>query len=83
MARLLFTVWPYPTHLHPFIALAREARLHGHDVAFFTGGDALPVGVSAEFTQREWSAHRAGRVDQRAFLWNAWLLGAWWAANAN
>ena len=47
------------------------------------GGDALPVGVSAEFTQREWSAHRAGRVDQRAFLWNAWLLGAWWAANAN
>jgi MGT family glycosyltransferase len=43
MARLLFTVWPYPTHLHPFIALAREARLRGHEVAFFTGGGALSV----------------------------------------
>jgi MGT family glycosyltransferase len=41
MARLLFTVWPYPTHLHPFIAVAREARRQGHDVAFYTGGAAL------------------------------------------
>jgi UDP:flavonoid glycosyltransferase YjiC (YdhE family) len=41
MARLLFTVWPYPTHLHPFIALALEARSQGHEVAFYTGGDAL------------------------------------------
>jgi MGT family glycosyltransferase len=41
MARLLFTVWPYPTHLHPFIALAREARSRGHQVAFYTGGGAL------------------------------------------
>ncbi|MGC9949905.1 MAG: nucleotide disphospho-sugar-binding domain-containing protein [Bryobacteraceae bacterium] len=43
MARLLFTVWPYPTHLHPFLALALEARSLGHEVAFFTGGDALSV----------------------------------------
>jgi MGT family glycosyltransferase len=43
MARLLFTVWPYPTHLHPFIALAREIRGHGHEVAFYSGGGALPI----------------------------------------
>ena len=43
MARLLFTVWPYPTHLHPFIAVAREARASGHDVAFYTGGGALSI----------------------------------------
>jgi MGT family glycosyltransferase len=43
MSRLLFTVWPYPTHLHPFIALALEARARGHEVAFYTGGGALPV----------------------------------------
>ena len=43
MARLLFTVWPYPTHLHPFLALAREARSLGHEVAFYTGGGAVPV----------------------------------------
>ena len=41
MPRLLFTVWPYPTHLHPFIALAREARARDYEVAFYTGGDAL------------------------------------------
>ncbi|HTQ54992.1 MAG TPA: nucleotide disphospho-sugar-binding domain-containing protein [Bryobacteraceae bacterium] len=43
MARLLFTVWPYPTHLDPFIALAQTMRARGHDVAFYTGGGALPV----------------------------------------
>jgi MGT family glycosyltransferase len=41
MARLLFTVWPYATHLHPFTALALEARARGHDVAFYTGGAGL------------------------------------------
>jgi len=41
MARLLFTVWPYPTHLHPFMALAREVRSRGHEAAFYTGGGAL------------------------------------------
>jgi MGT family glycosyltransferase len=39
MARFLFTVWPYPTHLHPFIALARELRSRGHETAFYSGGD--------------------------------------------
>ena len=43
MARLLFTVWPYPTHLHPFIALARAARARGHDLAFYSGGDGLAL----------------------------------------
>ena len=41
MARLLFTVWPYATHLHPFTALALEARARGHEVAFYTGGAGL------------------------------------------
>jgi MGT family glycosyltransferase len=43
MARLLFTVWPYPTHLHPFIALAQELRGRGHEVAFYSGGQGLAV----------------------------------------
>ncbi|MGA2135247.1 MAG: nucleotide disphospho-sugar-binding domain-containing protein [Bryobacteraceae bacterium] len=43
MARLLFTVWPYPTHLDPFVALAQAVRARGHDVAFYTGGGALPI----------------------------------------
>jgi MGT family glycosyltransferase len=40
MARLLFTVWPFLTHLDPFVALARAARARGHEVAFYTGGEA-------------------------------------------
>jgi MGT family glycosyltransferase len=43
MARLLFTVWPFATHLNPFLALALAARSHGHEVAFYTGGGALSV----------------------------------------
>ncbi len=43
MARLLFTVWPYPTHLHPFIAAARELRSRGHEVAFYSGGSGLAL----------------------------------------
>jgi len=43
MARLLFMVWPFPTHLHPFMALALEARAQGHEVAFYSGGAAVPV----------------------------------------
>lgn len=29
------------------------------------------------FVQRRLAEHRSGRVDQRAFLWNAWMLGQW------
>ena len=41
MPRLLFTVWPFPTHLHAFVALAQEARRGGYEIAFYTGGAAL------------------------------------------
>jgi len=34
-------------------------------------------GLNAKFTQKMLSEHRTGRSDQRAFLWNAWLLGEW------
>jgi asparagine synthase (glutamine-hydrolysing) len=74
----------------PHDVLYRQKKGFGVPVgAWFRQGaltvdcDALPAGLSAEFTQRAWSAHRAGREDQRAFLWNAWLLGAWQAASAN
>ncbi|MFN7992372.1 MAG: hypothetical protein U0Q18_02140 [Bryobacteraceae bacterium] len=41
MARLLFTLWPYPTHIHPFIALARELRERGHEICFYCGGEGI------------------------------------------
>jgi MGT family glycosyltransferase len=38
MARFLFTVWPYPGHIHPNIAIARALVNRGHEPAFYTGG---------------------------------------------
>ena len=64
MARLLFTVWPYPTHLHPFIALALEARALGHDVAFYTGGGALSALAREGFRTFPFHEVDWGRVAQ-------------------
>ncbi len=35
----------------------------------------LPAGLDQRFLQKKAQAHRAGRTDERAFLWNAYLLG--------
>ena len=43
MARFLLTVWPFPSHYFPMIAIARALRERGHDVAFYTGGRARPA----------------------------------------
>ena len=37
MGRFLFTLWPFPGHLHPSIAIAHALRTRGHDVSFYTG----------------------------------------------
>jgi asparagine synthase (glutamine-hydrolysing) len=34
-------------------------------------------GLNASFVRSKLEEHRAGKADQRAFLWNAWLLQAW------
>jgi asparagine synthase (glutamine-hydrolysing) len=33
--------------------------------------------LDGEFVRRKFADHRRGRSDERAFLWNAWLLGQW------
>jgi MGT family glycosyltransferase len=38
MAKYLFTVWPYPGHIHPNVAIAQALASRGHDTAFYTGG---------------------------------------------
>lgn len=42
-------------------------------------GDAS-TGLNPAFVQKKLAEHRAGRADQRAFLWNAWLLDRWQGA---
>jgi MGT family glycosyltransferase len=43
MARFLFTVWPFPGHLYPTIAIAHALRTRGHEVAFYTGTEARSI----------------------------------------
>lgn len=49
MARFLLTVWPYPTHLHPFLALGHRLRERGHEVSFYTGGQGAALVASEGF----------------------------------
>jgi asparagine synthase (glutamine-hydrolysing) len=42
---------------------------------------ASPSGLNAGFIASKLADHQAGRADQRAFLWNTWLLQAWSRAN--
>ncbi|MFQ5741637.1 MAG: glycosyltransferase [Acidobacteriota bacterium] len=43
MAKLLMTVWPFPTHLQPQIAVAHALRERGHDAVFYTAASAAPL----------------------------------------
>jgi asparagine synthase (glutamine-hydrolysing) len=44
-------------------------------------GDIVSVGSSATFIRERAAAHRAGKSDERALLWNAYVLNQW--ANHN
>jgi MGT family glycosyltransferase len=43
MARFLFTVWPFPGHFFPMIPVAATLADLGHETAFYTGREAIPV----------------------------------------
>jgi MGT family glycosyltransferase len=43
VARFLITVWPFPGHVNPGLAVAHALRARHHEVAFYTGRAARPV----------------------------------------
>ncbi len=43
------------------------------------GGDRDWGPLAGDFVRRKFEDHRRGRSDERAFLWNAWLLRHWQA----
>ena len=43
MAKLLFTVWPFAGHVNPAVAVGHALRARGHEVAFYTGTEALSI----------------------------------------
>jgi asparagine synthase (glutamine-hydrolysing) len=71
----------------PHDVLYRPKKGFGSPIgAWFKNGtlpcrDITPVGSSAEFIASRAAAHRAGKSDERALLWNAYVLNQW--ANNN
>jgi MGT family glycosyltransferase len=43
LAKFLFTVWPFPGHVHPDVAIAHALGERGHETAFYTGKSARPT----------------------------------------
>lgn len=50
MARFLCTVWPFPGHLYPTLAVAQALRTRGHEVGFYSGRAARDVIEGEGFT---------------------------------
>lgn len=50
MARFLCTVWPFPGHLYPTLAVAHALRARGHEVAIYSGGAARATVEGEGFT---------------------------------
>jgi asparagine synthase (glutamine-hydrolysing) len=67
----------------PADVLSRKKQGFGVPIgAWFKNGqlgidDAPLASLDSAFVRERLAEHRAGRADQRAFLWNAWLLGQW------
>lgn len=51
MASFLFSLWPFPGHVHPLIAIGLALRSRGHEVAFYTGRKA-EASLAAEGLER-------------------------------
>jgi len=88
MARFLLTLWPYPTHVRPFMAVAQALRRRGHEVAAYTGGDGAAA-FKAEgfrvypFVRTSWPGVQTAverliadrrRIRKLGSLWKAFLI---------
>jgi MGT family glycosyltransferase len=91
MARFLITVWPFPSHYFPLIAIARALRERGHEVAFYSGQRARATVEREGHTWFGFESVDDARVDELLFarteyaswkgplrlasLYKEWLLG--------
>jgi MGT family glycosyltransferase len=91
VARILITVWPFPSHYFPLVAIARAVRERGHEVAFYTGKRARATMEAEGHTWFGFESVDDARVDELLFareryaswkgplqlasLYKEWLLG--------
>jgi len=63
VARFLFTLWPFPGHVHANMAIAEALKARGHQVAVYTGCTA-----QATFEREGIHCFPFGGVDEQALL---------------
>lgn len=79
MAKFLFTVWPYPGHVHPNVAIAHALGNGGHETAFYTGGSIRTSLESDGFRCFPFERVDEARVEQIVLTLDALSL-QWWKA---
>jgi MGT family glycosyltransferase len=79
MAKFLFTVWPFPGHVHPNVAIAHALTARGHEAAFYTSG-SLQAPLEAErFRVFPFTRVNAGAVEEMVLAIDSLSL-QWWKA---
>src|SRR6266550_353340 len=79
MAKFLFTVWPFPGHVHPNVAIARDLVERGHEAAFYTGA-SVKASLAAEGLRCFPFQHVSeARVEETVLALDAMSL-EWWRA---
>jgi asparagine synthase (glutamine-hydrolysing) len=68
----------------PFEIIARKKKGFGMPIGrwlregkFPFASDRMPAGLAAGFVEQKLADHRAGRTDERLYLWCQWLLNEW------
>jgi MGT family glycosyltransferase len=77
MARFLFTVWPYPGHINPNVAIAHALGARGHDSAFYTGGSIRAALEGEGFRVFPFRQVDEAEVERSVLALDALSL-AWW-----
>src|SRR5687768_7220807 len=67
MARLLLSVWPWPSHYFPMLSIAGALRERGHEVAFYTGSRAREAVESEGFVCFPFESVDDDHVDRLMF----------------
>ena len=78
MAKFLFTVWPYPGHIHPNVAIAHALADRGHEIAFYTGGSLTPSLEAEGFRCFPFRHVDEARVERMVLDLDAMSL-EWWS----
>lgn len=74
MARFLFTVWSFPGHINPSMAIAQALRGRGHEVAFYTGRRAQSTVEGEGFSCFPFRHLDEERVHRLVFMTGGTLL---------